>query len=373
VWTTITPDPRPLASRTPAMAYDESREEVILLLKTRSFQVETVETWAWNSGVIAPPPQEICGNSIDDDGDGEIDEGCSSGPIDGDGDGIPDSSDNCPSDANASQEDTDQDGVGDACDGPRTISLSIEQPPVYPQPQKFGNKLLKLLGFRQQEALLWGTLSRVMRDEVQFAFDRGLPSDVCYQNVTRVVGDLALDSYASVVLNDLSKAIASQSIPIIRTGSVAGDLFLRFGAEALANLVGGSTGVDELLVQPLAEATLGYIIGRAVAEYYAGLLSSLAEKMGSKAVMDFLKTEEATVLQVDRTHTLANVRLRLVYSPYTRYVTAIIGAQCGFGTTGNRTTFVIKYALDPSAVEIAGTGTAIECADGRCVVGAGTF
>ena len=37
-------------------------------------------------------------------------------PIDGDGDGVPDTSDNCPSDANPSQADLDGDGLGDACD-----------------------------------------------------------------------------------------------------------------------------------------------------------------------------------------------------------------------------------------------------------------
>ena len=37
-------------------------------------------------------------------------------PEDGDGDGVPDSADNCPSNANPGQQDSDGDGIGDACD-----------------------------------------------------------------------------------------------------------------------------------------------------------------------------------------------------------------------------------------------------------------
>jgi hypothetical protein len=38
-------------------------------------------------------------------------------PPDGDADGIPDATDNCPTVANAGQADGDGDGIGDACDG----------------------------------------------------------------------------------------------------------------------------------------------------------------------------------------------------------------------------------------------------------------
>lgn len=40
----------------------------------------------------------------------------STAPADGDGDGVPDASDNCPTTANADQADVDGDGLGDACD-----------------------------------------------------------------------------------------------------------------------------------------------------------------------------------------------------------------------------------------------------------------
>ncbi len=47
---------------------------------------------------------------------------CESDPLDTDGDGVPDDSDNCPVTPNADQLDTDGDGVGDACDNCPDVS-----------------------------------------------------------------------------------------------------------------------------------------------------------------------------------------------------------------------------------------------------------
>lgn len=65
-----------------------------------------------NDATIYPGAIEICGDGIDQDCDGS-DLECI---MDSDGDGISDSSDNCPSVANPDQADTDGDGIGDMCD-----------------------------------------------------------------------------------------------------------------------------------------------------------------------------------------------------------------------------------------------------------------
>jgi hypothetical protein len=69
---------------------------------------------------------------VDTDGDGvtEISDNCpdaaNAGQEDADGDGLGDVCDNCPSEANAGQEDADSDGVGDVCDNCPAVANSSQ-------------------------------------------------------------------------------------------------------------------------------------------------------------------------------------------------------------------------------------------------------
>jgi thrombospondin type 3 repeat protein/FIMAH domain-containing protein len=65
---------------------------------------------------------DACDNDVDGDGFNNANDACptvagsANGCPDGDNDGIADSSDNCPANANSNQADNDHDGLGDACD-----------------------------------------------------------------------------------------------------------------------------------------------------------------------------------------------------------------------------------------------------------------
>lgn len=69
--------------------------------------------------------QSSCSNGLDDDRDGVID-AQDSGCVDGDGDQVADSQDNCPGLANPTQYDADDDGVGEACQ--LRVDIAAAQP-----------------------------------------------------------------------------------------------------------------------------------------------------------------------------------------------------------------------------------------------------
>ena len=74
-----------------------------IVKKSKRFQHKDLITWVERAAIIAQAAASACGNPTPAEGDN-------------DGDGVPDASDNCPSDPNPSQKNTDGDAFGNACD-----------------------------------------------------------------------------------------------------------------------------------------------------------------------------------------------------------------------------------------------------------------
>jgi fermentation-respiration switch protein FrsA (DUF1100 family) len=71
-------------------------------------------------------PADANPDQADSDGDG-LGNACDTTDDDADDDAVPDSEDNCPAAANPFQEDGDHDGIGNACDDPSDMSLRVNQ------------------------------------------------------------------------------------------------------------------------------------------------------------------------------------------------------------------------------------------------------
>lgn len=106
------------------MAFDPSTNRLYL-----STGWTTVEVFQVAAGVPTPPdPVEVCGDGIDNDGDGAVDEGCPAevcgDGIDNDGDGAVD--ENCPAEVCGDGIDNDGDGrVDEDCPTSTTVSCEV--------------------------------------------------------------------------------------------------------------------------------------------------------------------------------------------------------------------------------------------------------
>lgn len=153
---------------------------------------------------VEPPveiiiPLEVCGDGIDNDGDGLVDEDCAPVVSDFDGDGIADADDNCPSIANPDQSDIDGDGVGDACDPSFDAKVDIK-PGSFPNSINLNSKgnvpvaLFSSLGFD-------ATLNDLAHTEIAEAMAHALPIGQSPQDVD---GDGLLDMVFHFATRDLS-------------------------------------------------------------------------------------------------------------------------------------------------------------------------
>jgi hypothetical protein len=303
---------------------------------------------------LSAPPQEICGNEIDDDGDGEIDEGCAPSPppaeeicgnsLDDDGDGFVD--EGCVPPPPPAEEicgnghDDDLDGhVDEECppEQPLIDTLNLVVPPL--------GKHKKL-----DAARVWSGFNRVVRWQYE---NQNLPfEDNCYvDTVAPALPQIAGSEFAEAVIRTLAREIAETSLSIITTGSIAGDILVRFVANHLSALLIDPEALPKVPLKSLIETSVGFMLPKLVGEYASEILEGPTSFALNELVHEIEKDLRDEVVVVHESRSLAQggwLRVRLIYSHTSGYTFAFIAASCG----GSEGLYLMRYQNDAKGLPV---------------------
>ncbi len=230
-------------------------------------------------------------------------------------------------------------GVGEVLNQP--IALNILQPPIQDR-QRIGDKDLKYQFLKFVKTELLNGLAEGNR----------LPDDQCYLGVVDAITAYQAQALLEEMLLNLAVDIATAPLSVITTGSVLGDIFLKLGVHAISEAI-KETPPDESVLKYVTEQTAGYILGKAVGEFYNGVyIGPLVDKVVHEILIDEKiinwegKANNATTDSYQRQYVpYADVALQVYYSQYTHYTTAIINASCGDGGNIKKTYFIL-YELE---------------------------
>lgn len=210
-------------------------------------------------------------------------------------------------------------------------SLDVERPPL---------KEKQEVAHRGQ---LWQGFAVVMNEE-RLGFGDRFPGDECYFGAADAAYQLGQKKWSTMALSELAKGIILAPIGQLNTGSVFGNALLKAGAYVITSASLGTDNIGEAAIKSVTEQTAGYILGRATNDFVGGLT---AGPLTDKFMKELLEKDGVEADSGETTNTISrvqapptHVKVALFYNPYTHFVVASIGPDCG------QVRYLVRYEID---------------------------
>jgi len=166
--------------------------------------------------------------------------------------------------------------------------------------------------------------------------------DSCYLGTVIATSSILARDIATSIIRDIATDVALAPISNITTGSKLGDIFLHLASYSVAAIIKG-TPADEAILKYVTENTVGYILGRAVGDYYR--LIDPKKSTSTKLIEDVFKTDGVQAWsglgnnvgnrwQQQTGAPITYIKFQAYYNPYTHFTTAIVNATCNNDTGG---------------------------------------
>jgi hypothetical protein len=186
-------------------------------------------------------------------------------------------------------------------------------------------------------------------------------ADACEQATLHALSTAQGQDLSATDRRTLAADILQAATGRTSLGSSEGDFLLALGAHLARSALPGAS-VSEEVIRQITEQTGAYVAGKAVAGYLAGgATEAVSEPLVTRLLRDdgvtawTLNGSNAGVRAQDTESPRgSNVTAHVLYNPYTRYMTAVIGAGCTTATGApDRRLYRLLCAVAPDTAQYA--------------------
>jgi hypothetical protein len=191
-----------------------------------------------------------------------------------------------------------------------------------------------------RDALLWESFAREM---LLLQDHEGGNLEQCTYDTVDVARELGATKFVNAALSELASGIFQASVGF-NIGSPLGNILLKAGSYLFAQTAFGGSSISPLLVTKAAtESTVGYILGKATAQFLADPFSG---QLSNKFIDKLIKDSGAVYVEGDgfSLNSLTSAKVSLFYSPDTYFIVGFVGSSCSTDR------YIFRYKVDASAV-----------------------